>query len=159
MADSFVLTFDVDGDTQVMRGFSRFGEHVKDLSAAFREIAQDFHKGEAQQFQSAGGYGAGGWTPLAPSTIERKQRSGYPLDILVRTGELRESLSGRGKGSIETIQPLEMHLGTSSHSAVFHQRGTSRMPARPVIMLPEEQKTRWHKIIHKFLVQAVKESF
>jgi phage gpG-like protein len=154
-----ILTFDVMGDTQVMRGFSRFADGIKDLSEAFKEIAEDFHKGERQQFQSEGGYGAGGWVPLAPSTIERKEKGGYPMDILVRTGELRQAMAGEGGAAIEEIRPLEMRLGTTLAYARFHQKGTRGMPARPIIMLPEEQKTRWHKIIQKYLVQQAREAF
>jgi len=55
-----MITFEVLGDKQVSRSFTRFTEDVKDLSAAFREIVKDFHKSEQRQFESQGGYGAGG---------------------------------------------------------------------------------------------------
>lgn len=155
----FVLTFDVDGDTQVARGFSRFADNVKDLSDAFREIAKDFHESEERQFDTEGGYGAGGWAPLAPSTIESKARRGFPDRILVRTGQLRDSLMGRGPRAVEVVRPLELRVGTELDYARYHQRGTRRMPARPVIMLPEEQKTRMHKTIHRYLVKQANRSF
>jgi len=154
-----MLTFKVLGDEQVSRGFSRFAEDVKDLSAAFREIVKDFHESEQRQFESQGDYGAGGWQPLASTTIERKERGGFPLDILVRTGALKESLAGKTGHTIEVIKPLEMQVGTTLPYARFHQEGTGIMPARPIIMLPEEQKTRMHKIIHRYLVKQAGKRF
>lgn len=159
MAGAFVLQFRVDGDVQLARGFSRFADDVKDLSDAFREIAKDFHEGEQKQFETKGAYGVGGWQALAPTTIERKERGGYPMDILVRSGKLKRTLTGKTVGSIEEVRPLELRVGTEVPYAIFHQRSTRHMPARPVIKLPEEQKTRWHKIIHKWLVKAIKKEF
>ena len=159
MTKGIALTFEVEGQTEVARGFSRFGDNVEDFSPAFKEIVKDFHKGEAQQFQSEGSYGAGGWTPLAPTTIMRKSSGGYPMDILVRTGDLRDAMTGRGTAKVEIIRPKGMVVGTTLEYARFHQRGTRRMPARPIIALPEEQKTRWHKIIHKYLVEQAKKAF
>lgn len=156
MAEAFALSFDVHGDQQLMRGFSRFAENIKDLTSPFEEIAKDFNEGEVKQFQSAGSYGAGGWAPLLPGTVERKARGGYSMDILVRSGALRDAMAGRGIGAVKEIRPLSMRVGTNLNYARFHQKGTTRMVARPVIMLPEEQKTRWHKIIHRFLVQSAR---
>lgn len=159
MSGGLVFTFEVDGQVEIARGFSRFADDVKDLSPAFREMVKDFHEGEKRQFESGGHYGAGGWRPLAPSTLERKAREGFPSDILVRTGELKASLVSGGGHAVEEVRELSMKVGTDLKYGIHHQRGTSRMPARPIIRLPEEQKTRWHKIIHKFLVQRMKEAF
>jgi len=159
MTGGVAFTFEVDGQTEIARGFSRFGDDVKDLSPAFREMVKDFHEGEKRQFESEGHYGAGGWTSLAPSTLERKARGGFPSNILVRTGKLRTSLISSGGHGVEIVFPLSMKIGTDLEYAIYHQRGTSRMPSRPIIQFPEEQKTRWHKIIHKFLVRKMKEVF
>lgn len=157
----FILSFEVEGDAEVMRGFSRFADNVKDLSEPFREIAADFYKGEERQFETEGSYGAGGWQALAPATILQKERAGYPLDILVRSGELKKSLTEEGGANIKEINPLVMRLGTRVPYAIYHQSNKPRrkLPRRPVIMLPEEQKTRWTKILHKWLVQQAKEAF
>lgn len=150
-----MFTFTVIGDKQVARGFSRFADDVKDLSEAFREIAKDFREGERRQFDTSGGYGAGGWRSLSPATVAKKGHA----RILVDTGTLRDSLTGETPYSIEIVRPLELTVGTKVDYARYHQTGTNRMPARPIIALPEEQKTRWHKIIHRYLVKQAKEAF
>lgn len=150
-----MLSFNVLGSQEISRGFSRFAEDVKDISGAFKEIVPAFYEMERKQFETEGGYGAGGWKPLAPTTLDRKPPG---LPILVRSGRLKGSLTG-GAGAILDIKPLEMRIGTNVRYARFHQIGTPYMPARPLIKLPEEEKTRWHKIVHRWLVKQMKEAF
>lgn len=142
----------MDGDAQLARGLSRFGEDCKDLRPAFKQIATSFRQIEAKQFSSQGGYGSGGWTALRASTIARKERGGYPMDILVRTGALRDSLIERTSGTVIDIQPLKLSLGTSVPHAIFHQRGTRHMQARPLIQLTEGDKRDWMKMLQRYLV-------
>lgn len=152
-----ILTFDVMGDVQLSRGLSRFADDVKDLREPFREIVKQFHKIEKQQFDSEGGYGSGGWTPLSPATIEQKARVGFPDKILVRTGALRNSLVGEtGESEIE-IRPLQMRKRVKLRYAIYHQTSTSRMPARPLIQLTEKDKMDFMKTIQRYLVKQAKE--
>ena len=85
------ITFEVAGDEQLKRSFSRFGEQAKDLSEPFREIVKDFHKIEKRQFESEGSYGSGGWQPLSPryAAWKAKKHPGRPL--MVVSGLLKES--------------------------------------------------------------------
>lgn len=62
------------------------------------------------------------WAPLAASTVERK---GHNLP-LYETGELQDSFDFDVVG-------LEMAAGSKDPKMVFHERGTERMPARPVV--------------------------
>jgi phage gpG-like protein len=153
----FQLQFDVMGDQQVMRGFSKLADGVKDLREPFREMVKDFREIEKRQFSSQGGYGSGGWKPLKTSTALQKQRLGYPAQILVRSGELRDVMTGLRSGYDE-VQPLEMKIMTLSFGK-YHQKGTSRMEARPLVQLTEDDKTRWSKIIHLYLVQLARKEF
>jgi phage gpG-like protein len=71
---------------------------------------------------------------LAPSTLAEKARLGYPSDILVRTGELRDSLTDPGRAM--KIGATEATYGTDVFYAGYHQDGTTKMPQRQVIPLP-----------------------
>lgn len=81
-----------------------------------------------------------GWAGLAASTVEQKLRHGWPLDILVRTGELRDSLVDPGQAAREYGRSLVWE--TDVPYAGFHQEGTDRMPARPVIDLDADDRRR-----------------
>lgn len=154
----FQLQLDVLGEEQVMRGFSRFTEGVEDYSKPFREILKDFHEIERKQFSSEGGYGGKKWAKLAESTLKDKQRKGYPFDILVRTGELRDAMTG-GAGSEAKVTKDSLTVMAPWYWK-FHQKGTRRgLPARPIVQLTEDDKTRWSKIFHEYLVELARKEF
>lgn len=150
---SVEIELSVKGDEQLQRSFSRFADGIDDLSEPFREVARDFREVvERKQFDSEGAYGSGGWEPLSPKYAEWKGRNYPGRPIMVLSGDLRESLTGRNKWTIEDIQPLQLRLGTADPIAGYHQEGTSRMPQRRLIDLREDDKSRWMKIIHEYLV-------
>lgn len=67
------------------------------------------------------------WAPLAESTEDEKARLGFDAGApLLRTGELRDSISHETHG-------LEAVIGSTDERMVFHEFGTSKMPARPVL--------------------------
>jgi phage virion morphogenesis protein len=67
------------------------------------------------------------WARLAPSTIEQREEQGYwPGLILQRTGDMADSIvadAGADFASLAIDQPY----------AFWHQVGTERMPARPIL--------------------------
>ena len=155
----FQLTFEVDGDVQLSRAFSRFAEDVKDAREPFEEVAEDFRNIMSKQFGTEGTYGSGGWAPLSPNYAEWKARNYPGARILERTGLLRDSLEGANPYTIREIRPLEMTVGTKVPYGIFHQRGTKKMPQRKIINLTEADKTRWTKIFHKWLVEQSRKEF
>ncbi|CAJ3486248.1 phage virion morphogenesis protein [Burkholderia pseudomallei] len=73
------------------------------------------------------------WAPLKDSTLARKARGGFPLDILTRTRELRESIA-------YTVGEDFVAVGTNVPYGGVHmagKRGDKPMPARPFLGLPE----------------------
>src|SRR3990172_9586013 len=142
----FQLTFEVDGDVQLARSFSRFADNIKDARKPFGEVADDFKEIEDKQFKSEGSYGSGGWMPLSSNYAEWKAKHYPGTKILERTGRLWASLASKTSDTIRDIKKLEMTVGTSSKYAIFHQRGTRKMPMRKIINLTEDDKRRWTKI-------------
>ena len=72
------------------------------------------------------------WAALAVSTISEKERLGYvgqvsATDPLLRSGEFRESWA------VGPVDPRQATVGSSNPLAPYFERGTSRMPARPVL--------------------------
>lgn len=65
------------------------------------------------------------WPELADSTEEQKAKAGFPANSpLLATGDMQGSIKHETEG-------LEAQIGTDDDKAVFHEFGTSRMPARP----------------------------
>lgn len=158
MAGAFVLNFDVAGEEQVRRGFSRFADDVKDLRPAFREIVNDFAEISGKQFSTEGRYGSGGWAPLSAEYAKWKTKHYPSRPILVLSGRLRESMIGSNE-TIRDIQHLTLRMGSKVPYALYHQEGTKYMPARKPIQLTDDDKKRWTKYIHTFLVQSIDRGF
>lgn len=79
------------------------------------------------------------WAPLKPATIKRKGND----RILVEHGALIASLvTVGGPNNIAEVHPQELIFGTSDPKALFHQYGTSKMPARPPVGLSRETLDR-----------------
>lgn len=145
------LDIDVEG-LGIADGLTRFASLVQDFTPAWEKVGEDFKRTVNEQFTTEGGRGGTRWKPLAPSTIRQKGAGG---SILVRTGALRSSVTG-GPGYIKSISARRTTFGTSDRKAVFHQFGTSRMPARPIIVVTKEDKTRWRKEVQRWMVSVAR---
>lgn len=81
----------------------------------------------AEECRSAIGTYRYGWQQLADATMEERSASGYPADEpLLRTGELRASIEWNANSH-------EGYVGSDNPKMVWHEWGTSRVPARPVL--------------------------
>jgi phage gpG-like protein len=71
-------------------------------------------------------------TPWLPRKTRRGQLPDNP--ILFRTGRLFRSLTDPSDPEhIEELTPEGLLFGTAVGYAAYHQRGTRRMPARPIL--------------------------
>lgn len=144
------LRFAIDGDVQVSRVLDAATEAVSDLTPAWEQIAEDFRAEEEERF------GGGEWAPLSPAYAAWKARHFPGKGILRRTGRLYESLTGESQDSVADIEPLRLTLGTRTPYAVFHQRGTSRMPARPVIDLSPGFRRTAVRRVQRHLAESIR---
>lgn len=104
-----------------------------------------------ERFATEGAYGGEKWAPLAPSTLARKDPG---KGILVDSGRLRASLTQEtAPDSIRALLPQSLHWGSSVPYGVFHQKGTSRMPQRRVVKLPQPVKRAIVKELQRAMVE------
>ena len=72
------------------------------------------------------------WAPLAEKTVKRKGHD----KLLYDTGKLRDSIR------MSPPTPSQVEIDTDTPYAIYHQRGTGKMPARPFIpVLPSGRLT------------------
>lgn len=148
------LEFVVDGVTQMSRSMSRFADSLKDFTPVFEQISENFKAIEREQFNTEGGR-VSNWTPLSEDYAEWKSLHFPGKPILQASGALMASLTG-GTNFIKRITSSEMTIGSSDPKAIFHQRGTQKMPKREVIKLVEDDKRTWMKILQKAAVEAAR---
>lgn len=132
----------------------RFSENVVDGRDIFDAMADAFASTQEQNFKSSGAV-YGGWAPLSPRYAAWKAAAYPGAPILTREGHLRRSLTQRPLG-VEDIAARRMVIGTDISYAGYHQKGTSKMPARPMINPPTGQELReYGSILHRFAFEGV----
>ena len=152
---SLGLNIKVDGLSKLQRRLQGLSSRVTDLRPIWGAIAGEFREGEREVFEKEGAVdGWGQWAPLDPKYAARKVKDGFPDIIMVRTGELEDSLTGFGPGSIFRSDPMSMEIGTSVEHAKYHQRAKSPRKRREPIRVTEEQMEIWGDIIERFIVES-----
>jgi phage gpG-like protein len=110
--------------------------HPKMREAVHR--AQDAWDADGFRFFNRNAKGGGLWPALAPSTVARKKRRGtLAKGILRDTDKLYTSLRKGSPGNVNRDLPDGVQRGTNVPYAIFHQMGTSKMPARPIKVDPD----------------------
>ena len=131
----------------VENALATFEESLAEQSPALRRIADDFRAMIAQQFATEGRAEGTPWAELAPSTLRRRRAS---TSILYETGALLRSLTEPGAaGHVEELEGYSLTLGSQLPYAGYHQSGTRRMPARPIIVLSGTRAERWTEIVRQ----------
>lgn len=137
--DSFIGLLDemIDGLEQM---------DAEPMATASREVADAVMMAYRERFyiQSQGG---GAWAPNTPATVREwfTRNGGATLSadagqksILVDKGNLADSLRRDSSEYYEVPNEDGIEFGTTNFTAIFHQDGTSRMVARPIIVLIED---------------------
>lgn len=152
-----VLTVSVAGNVVLARGIERFTEGISDFRPAFEEMRTDFMQVETEQFATEGGRSGQPWPPLSPTYAAWKAKHYPGAPILQLTRTMLAQLSA-GTGMQIDMQPMSLRMTPLVPWAKWHQTGTARMPARPPVVLTETDKTRWMKILHRYVYNKAKEA-
>lgn len=124
-----------------------FGRQLRDLRPLWERFEPVMSEIERRQFDTQGD---GAWPALSDSTLRQKAARGWPADTLVRTGDLKASLTDPGRAFTKGAMSAEW--STPVPYAGYHQDGTTKMPQRQVIPDPiraedrrkfEREMVRW----------------
>lgn len=117
-----------------------------------------------QQFESQGTRMRRGhpWRQLAASTIRSKERRGTAGNgILVDSGAMRRAFVDPHDAEAVEILSTQRYIrsvsGEAKRIAGYHQTGTRRMPARPVMGdgIPEPVKRQWMAALQRYIATGV----
>lgn len=139
-----------------------------DLEPAVEEIHRLFMAVEAARFDAEGP----GWAALTASTLAEKRRKGLSEKILEATGKMRASFTEPdADGHVFTVAATPdvttVEMGSDYRSdtqtgrwagtalAAFHQSGTDRMAARPVITDIDQHAAMWASLLSGWILGAV----
>ncbi len=128
MVAGVFTSYEIANDVAFRKALTDAVAEVGDLRIALTLIARDWRQSNRAQFSLLG---AGQYPELSPAYARRKQRQYGNLPILVRSGRLRDSLTGRPNAdSIQIITQTSLTMGTLVPYGIYHQ---SDVEPRPVI--------------------------
>jgi len=156
VASGVKFEFQVDGEAQLVRALSRYGDKIGDMTPYFRSVAKLLSQIIRQQFDSEGGR-TDAWRPLSPEYAAWKMRQVGSKPILVFSGRLRRSLVDKGEGGIEDIGRDGLRWGTGVPYAIYHQRPTGGKSPRRIIDLTEGDREAIMKMLQRFFAEGPKE--
>lgn len=119
---------------------------LKDCSELFQDFMDEVYiPAAADQFDAEGLPDT--WHPLSPKYALRKARLIGHTQILVYSGDLRDSLGSKegNEYSVRKIGPRRMLFGTTRPFAAVHQYGSNRkmnIPSRPYLVLLDDDYER-----------------
>lgn len=132
-----------------------------DMRPALRDMGQVFADAQRDQFETEGRHYGPGWARLTPRYKMYKERVRPGLRILQFDGDL-EDAAAPGIAEEFPIYQLGGHrieVGLSNADvpyAMFHQDGTPKMAARPIMGSPtREDQKRITKVLHTHLMKGV----
>jgi len=128
-----VISIRTRGVDRVADALQAVTHGTEDLRPFWPVVARLWGDWMRRQYASEGGWGGRRWAPLAPATVAEKAAAGFGArGILVRTGEMRNASTAPRR----MIAARSLTLVIEDEKAPYHQGGTSRMPARPIIPEP-----------------------
>ena len=111
---------------ETQRDLNRIGKQISDHSDFFREDAVPMVQREVGRIFRSRGYGR--WALLSPATVRQK---GHDRPLIRTRRYIREAT----QSPTLQIGQNEMTYGVEVPYADYHETGTQRIPARPVIGL------------------------
>jgi HK97 gp10 family phage protein len=135
----------------VIKQFLRIG-----LEACAKKVLKDAKDKIGEYQEAVGPFPA--WKQLSEYTMNDKLEKGYVFNEdynpLLRTGELRDSYK-------QKTFMREAQIGSKDPVAKYHEFGTSRMPARPVLgpALYQNEKFIFKTIQQALITGLIKKSF
>lgn len=105
-----------------------YAHHLADIASLWPAITEGFVRREELWFGRQGE----GWPPLSDAYRDWKLRVYGAKPMLVREGNLKESLTNPARAVLAETDHM-LVLGSDDPVARYHQDGTSKMPARPVL--------------------------
>ncbi len=144
-----ILSFQGLGYERTLARLGIAAQQFADATPAWNDIADDFAQMQQKRFDAEGP----GWAALSPEYAKWKARHFGGKPILQRSGALMASLTSRGS-VVQNMSPAALTLGSVVPYAKYHQSGTSRMPARPLIRFEQADRQRWVKILQAWAVKA-----
>lgn len=149
-----ILHFEIDGTDGFNTMLEQFQENFNNAEPMFEAIGE-YQKGIwRDQFAQEGAKTGSQWSALSPGYGAWKARHYPGKPILQLSGDLYDSLAKRPFG-VDEITDKQAVFGTAVSYAGFHQKGTDKMPARPLVQKPQSRdRLEFAKYLRNWIVKG-----
>lgn len=133
-----IASYIIENDRKFAAAIDDAAAKVGDLRVAFTLIAKDWRKSNKSQFTLKG---TGQYPDLSLAYAIRKARTHPTAPIMVRSGRLRDSVSGSlNSDSIQVISKDSLIMGTRVEYGIYHQSDEPRkkIPLRKFLFIGAE---------------------
>lgn len=129
---------------------------LDDMVRRSANLAQPFQRFQKYWFDDIdASFAAGGepveWPALSPAYEAWKGRAYPGQPIMRRSDRLYESLTSQTGDTVWQVGPRHIEFGSRVPYFEFHQTGTSRMPARPVLTLSDRALDKLRSMIESYV--------
>jgi phage gpG-like protein len=146
-------SYKIENDIQFKKNLDEAIKEVGDLRFVMGEISRDIFKTTKQNFILKG---SGKYPELSEAYATRKRATKGNLPILVSTGDLRDSVTGRGNSdTIRFIGKQSLLQGTRVPYSKYIQEGTKKMPARKYLFIDDAQSLRFQRMISDYVASKL----
>lgn len=149
----------VIGEGRVISLFRGMRRRANNPEAAWEEVGEMLSDAVENQFRSDGAWFGTPWAPLTPAYLARKLSRGYPRDILIASGEMKRTFTGRPM-EVETYRGKTATYGSNNQKAKWHHGGTRRNgrqvnPPRPILKATSREARAAARILAKHIMRGV----
>lgn len=138
---------------EIQLAFDTIVSRMQSSDSLNEEIGQILVSSAQKNFDAEGRYGelidevwqggASTWKPLSDSRLKQRERKGHTGKKLQDTGGLKLAMSYE-------ITSSGIEIGNGKDYAEYLQYGTSKMPARPFIMIQDEDIVEINHAVNDF---------
>lgn len=145
------LSWTIEGEKQLSRVLTGLSDKVKDLRIPFKNSAEYLVKTYSEDvFSSNGGAVKETWARLSPYTVAMKALRGLSPDILVATGEMKESFKS-------IVESRRATIYNDTDYFKYHQSNKPRrgnLPRRVMMKFADEQKEEVVRFFQKYIFET-----
>lgn len=151
MTSRIDVNVDLSGLVHLLEGMQR---RAGDLRPAWERWGDDVADALRDQFHTEGARFGEAWAALSPRYAAWKTLHFPGKTVLRRTDRLYASLTHR-PFAVERVHADSAEFGTDVPYAIFHQRGTRFMPARPIISDDSELIDKARRLVARHITEGL----
>jgi phage gpG-like protein len=141
----------IDGQDKILRRIDAISALPKNLIPLYKRWVPAIRKEWENNFANQEAEGRA-WAALKYK--KPKEFEGNPIGI--NTGEMKNAVSGIGKGAVTIMDKKSLEIGVQMNKAEWFHKGTRKQTTRPLISLDNPTKNKLMQILRLWIKEAVK---